>query len=801
MLRYAAGSTTSTTVGTGLLKPAGVAVDGAGNIFIADAGNGRILLVPNQNGNINSAAQSVLLTSYMRPAISSADGKTNVPAATVNLGSALALAIDANSNLYVADTNNAQVIRLANIDGIPSASTATTVPVLGSVAAPTVPATPMSSYGPNMLMNPSALATDSLGNLFIADTTANKVFEVANFGKAVSSIGTGYSHPSGLAVDGAGSLYVADPGNSRLIKIPYETPVYNTNDQYGVGSTILAPFGVALDGASNLYVVDSTNAAAFTLNRAQGTLPIGRTNINTTSSTLNGYIGNSGTLPFKLGTPDYVATGNTTSFSVMSPSSNGCTNGQVIATGFACVLNGSFSPTVTGATSETLTFSSNSAFPTPASLTLTGLGLNLAPTTLSLAQTSPAGTAAFGQAIVVTATITSTKAGTPTGTLTVFVDGGSPVSVMVNGFTASVTLKGLTGGKHTLAASYTGDNNFAPSNTTLNVTVAQTTSATTLSVLGVNLNPNSAQPGTNITFTATVIPSTSTTPLGTVTFTSGGVTLGTAPLQSGSGSTFIAVIKSTALPAGADIITATYSGDINYQPSSGTVNVFVSPQTYTVTPPTNSLTVATVGSGNIALSITSIAGYGGYVGLVCSGLPANTQCGFSPNGLILQSDNLLTAEQDSNSTPPVVLVPATYGSIPVVVTVNTGITPPVNQPIIKAIYVPLIKRSVPVTWALLGFLPLTVLLRRKSLRRLRSLRVLSSLLVLAASSLFFTGCGSGLFGVTPAGTYKVTITATSTSTAYTGPLASGCVVGQPSVGSTAIPTTCTQAVNLTLVVQ
>ena len=69
------------------------------------------------------------------------------------------------------------------------------------------------------------------------------------------------------------------------------------------------------------------------LNRAQGTLPIGRTNINTTSPTLNGYVGNSGNLPFTLGTPAYVATGNTTVFSVMSPSSNGCSNGQVIAVG------------------------------------------------------------------------------------------------------------------------------------------------------------------------------------------------------------------------------------------------------------------------------------------------------------------------------------------------------------------------------------------------------------------------------------------------------------------------------------
>ncbi len=765
VLRYAAGASTSTSVGTGLVAPTGVALDGAGNLFIADSGNGRVVEVPNIAGTLTSSAQTVV---------------------TSGLGTSLGIAVDQNANLYIADANNNKVLMLADIDGTPNAAATSTVKAGTTVA-------------------PLALATDPTGNLFVGDVTGNTIAEVLYYGKSVLTIGSGYSHPSGLATDGAGSLYVADAGNNRLLKIPYEKPIFNTNDQYLVGSTIAAPYGVALDAASNLYVVDSANAAAYMLNRTQGTLALGRANLNNPTSTLNAYEGNSGNLPLILGTPAYAAAGSTAVFTVNSPASNGCVNGGTIAAGFSCVLNASFNPTVVGNFSDTLTFTSNAVNTSSPSITLTGVGLNLAATTLSLAQTSPTGTASFGQTVTVTATISSTKSGTPTGTITIYVDGGQPITVTVNGATVAVPLKGLTGGKHTIAASYTGDNNFAPSNTTLSITIGQATSTTSVSAPGtLNLpsvaqNPTSTQAGVAIVFQAIITPAATTLPTGTVTFTSGSTVLGTASVAptGTSGTIYAATSSGVLLPAGTNTVVATYSGDVNYAGSSGNVQVIISPETYTLTQPPGTVTMGPASTATVSFQVSSISGYGGYVGLVCTGLPANTICGFSPNGFVLQASNQITAAtKDINGNT---IIPATYGPTPVTLTIETGTTPVVPQPPVGALR-PLSGwgRAGTVAFALLGILPLSAFLRGR--RRVRgALRLLSVFLLLAGGALFFSGCGNSLVGVTPKGNYTVTVTATSVASGYTGALAPGCATSASA--STAATPTCTQTATFTLTIQ
>jgi hypothetical protein len=801
VLVYPVGSSTGTPVGTGLVGPTSVALDSAGNLYIADSGNGRVVGVPNINGTLTSSAQTVVINSY-----NIIDSKGVIT--SQNLGTDIGIGIDLNNNMYVADSANKQVLRLGTVAGVPSSSATSLVG--------------LDSGGNPIFTAPIAVATDSTGNLFIADTTANTVTEITYYGKQTLPIGTGYSHPSGLATDASGSLYVADSGNGRLLKIPFESPIFNTNDQYAVGAAIVAPYGVALDGSANLYVVDSANPNAYVLNRAQGTLPLGRANISTSTSQLNGYIGNAGNQPLILGNPGYVATGDTGVFTITSPANTGCVNSASVAPGFACVLSATFAPTVVGNYSELLSFTSNATNTTTPSLTLTGTGLNQAVTTTALAQTSPSGTAAFGQAITITATIASSKSGTPSGSVAFSVDGGQAKNVTITGNTAKITLAALTGGNHTISASYSGDLLFAPSNAILTIAVAQASSTTAIAATkNANLNPSSALPGALVTLTATITPGASTVPTGQVTFTLNGKALAppasvvqtTTTAYSVTTITYTASISTATLPLGTNSIVATYSGDVNYASSSGTLPVTISPMTFTLSPATASVTMTTGQTATASLQVVSLSGYNGFVGLSCTGLPANLTCGFSPNNFILQADNLITKQQTSPDGS-VITVPATYGPMNVTLSVIPATTPVVPQPPVGALNIPLFGKKVPISAAFLLLSPLVFAVRRRSaLKHLRgSLSLLSALLVLFGSITMFSGCGSNQPGVTPSGTYTVTVRAVSTAVApsgssvassYSGAYAPGCSNSPAgSADSTgALIVTCEQDAQLSLTVK
>jgi hypothetical protein len=199
----------------------------------------------------------------------------------------------------------------------------------------------------------------------------------------------------------------------------------------------------------------------------------------------------------------------------------------------------------------------------------------------------------------------------------------------------------------------------------------------------------------------------------------------------------------------------------------------------------------------VAFQIASLSGYTGYVGLTCTGLPANVTCGFSPNGFALQADNLITAP----TIPPGATVPtvnATYGPMSVTLSVITGTTPVVPPPPVAALSLPFFGGKVPISLAFLILSPITLLVRRPTVRRLRgSLSLLSAMLALFGSITLFSGCGSNLVGVTPKGAYTVTVHAVSTASSYTGSFAPGC--SNAPAGSTTV--TCEQDAQFSLTVQ
>jgi hypothetical protein len=248
-------------------------------------------------------------------------------------------------------------------------------------------------------------------------------------------------------------------------------------------------------------------------------------------------------------------------------------NGALI--GSASMSNGQAVLTTTtlpvGVDSLTAVYSgdTNNAGSTSSAVPLT---VNKAYTTATLAA-NPS-TSTFGQAVTLTATLVPSSA---TGTVQ-FLLGNTVIGTgTVNGGQAQFTTTTLPVGTNSLAAIYSGDANDAattanPIQQIVNKAVATVTIAA---------NPSTSISGQTVTLTTTVTPSTAT---GTIQFLNGSTVLGTATVSGGQ-----AQLTTTALPVGANSLTASYSGDANYSSAtSAAIQQTVNPKTATTTTVTSS---------------------------------------------------------------------------------------------------------------------------------------------------------------------------------------------------------------------
>jgi uncharacterized protein (TIGR03437 family) len=243
-----------------LNQPSGVAVDAAGNLYIADFNNNRIRKV-SPGGTITTIAGNGVATF-------SGDGE---PATSASLSGPVGVAVDSAGNLYIADKYNQKIREV-------SGGVITTIAGNGNqgFSGEGVPATTAS------LNFPEAVAVDSAGNVYIADTGNNRIREVS--GGAINTVagnGAGglpsdgvaatsspLNGPQGVAVDSAGNLYIADVFNNRVRKVfgGIITTVAGTGARGFSGdggpatSALLDyPYGVAVDTAGDLFVIDYFN--------------------------------------------------------------------------------------------------------------------------------------------------------------------------------------------------------------------------------------------------------------------------------------------------------------------------------------------------------------------------------------------------------------------------------------------------------------------------------------------------------------------------------------------------------------
>ena len=231
-------------------QPSRVAVDSAGNVYIADCGNNRIRKAVAATGTISTVAGN-------GTAGYSGDGglAINAQIASAGLYCTTGLAVDAGGNLYIADHDNNRV-RKVTADGIITTVAGTGAPGFSGDGGPAVNA---------QLNRPAGVAVDAAGNLYIADAWNYRVRKVAADGAITTVAGNGtqgfsgdggpatsqaLSGPQSLAVDAAGNLYITD-GNI-LRKLTTAGTMYWTQI-----ASVKNLASAVVDKAGNVFVIDT----------------------------------------------------------------------------------------------------------------------------------------------------------------------------------------------------------------------------------------------------------------------------------------------------------------------------------------------------------------------------------------------------------------------------------------------------------------------------------------------------------------------------------------------------------------
>lgn len=425
------GAYTQSAIGTGFTEPYGVAVDGAGNVYVADGGNHAVYKETPSN---SSYVQTVIGYGFSFP---------------------MGVAVDGLGNVYVADFG----------DGVTPGAVYMETLSNGSYVQTKIAGT---------FVTPQGIAVDGSGNLFVADSangaTSAAVFELTASNETYSqtSIGYGWVTPTGVAVGGNGNVFITDDAYDLgdgfvAMETPQSDGTYNQSI-IADSTSIPDPGGIAVDGTGNRYITDNFESSAYRQDVADPpslSFATAAYQLTSSDSPKTVTVQNIGNTPLTFSGLTYPA-----DFPEAPGIPSDCTSSTSLGAEVVCTLSIDFTPASLSGTnqstqlSEAVMLTTDSLNTGGTAQTVPVSGTEVSPLATALL-TVPANVATVGTSVTFTATVTGQNGVVgPTGTATFYVN-GSPLGTvdLMNG-TANYSTSSLAVGTDSIAAIYSGDQNY-----------------------------------------------------------------------------------------------------------------------------------------------------------------------------------------------------------------------------------------------------------------------------------------------------------------------------------------------------
>jgi sugar lactone lactonase YvrE len=315
-----------TTISTEVNQPMGMVADQAGNLYIADTANERVLKIDVNGTNTVIAGNGI--AGY------SGDGG---PATDAKLANPKGLAMDVSGNLFIADFDN-RLIRKIDTNGIITTVAGNMSPGFRGDGGPAVLA---------HLFAPIGVAVDAAGNLYIAE---------------------------GSTFEAEGSIRRVDTNGTITTVAGNGPPDYNTANGSPANLARFNPAGIAIDFAGNIVFSDVDSNRVLKVDISQAAEIFSSRPVGTTSTARRIVLTNTGNQHLDLGALD--VTGAFDFLSSDDPSY--CSSTPDIGPGFSCALPITFTPTESGPVTGTATVTNNSLNQpgTTQSISLSGTGVN-----------------------------------------------------------------------------------------------------------------------------------------------------------------------------------------------------------------------------------------------------------------------------------------------------------------------------------------------------------------------------------------------------------------------------------------